>query len=275
MLTGCLAPAPPAEPEPEPADYAQLAQADLAGRPGVRDLVLVQEPAADESTADDLVTLSITMADDATTDEVVQIAEAALAFCNEHAVPGQWTAAISFELIDTDPDDDMPAQDGSGFALYPEAVDARDFMALRDAPGVQSASFAARPAFVTVASASDLPVVQELLSGSPLWQEGGTLWAEAGRVRLTELPESLTAAGYEAIIAASIAFAAAQFWLEAPTSGNGWPQLFVDQVTLDEAPQVAAALRAATNAAPFDVNYVIRAIGPDGPVDTAGVLGKS
>lgn len=265
LLTGCLA-EPPAE--PEPIDYAELAQTALAGQAGVVEVALTQDP-------DESVTLGVTMADTATVEQVEQIAEAVQAFCTEYAVPGQWTAGVGFELIDQEPDDDLPAQDHSGFPVYPEAVDAADFMAVKGAPGVRSALFGSGFPFVTVASASDLLPTHELLNGMPLWQQGGTLWAENGRVRLTELPDSLTPAGYDLIIAASVAYPAAQFWLEAPTTGHGWPQLFVDQVSVDEAPAVATALGTPTNAAAFDVNFFIRAIGPDGPVDSGGVLGKS
>lgn len=277
LLTGCVA----TTPQAEPVDYSELAHDALAARPGVQAAELTQEPIEGESDpdlaepADWVVTLSVTMDDTATADQVAQVADAALAFCEQYAVPDQWTAAIGFELIDTEPDDDLPAPDRSGFPVYPEGVDARDFMAVRGAPGVRSVLFGSGFPLVTVAEASNLPAVQQLLVGMPLWQEGGTLWAENGRVRLTELPESLTPAGYAMIIAASTAYPAAQFWLEAPTTGHGWPQLFVDQVALDEAPGVGLALSGPANAAPYDVNYFIRAIGPDGPVDSAGVLGTS
>ena len=128
---------------------------------------------------------------------------------------------------------------------------------------------------VTVDTADDLSAVQKELSNHPRWQNGGTLWADGGRVRLTELPDSLTPEGYELIFAASLVFPTAQFWLEAPTTGHGWPQLFVDQVSVEEAPAVAAALDGSVVAAPYDVNYFIRAIGPDGAIDTAGVLGSN
>ena len=284
LLTGCLAEVQPSqqpEPTPTPLDFTQPAQRTLADLPGVLEVMVNQEPLNQSSDVEPsepeywVVTLGVTMADVATAEEVAQAAAATLAYSEQNAVPGQWTAAIGFELIDTEPDDDLPAQDRSGFPVYPEGIDVQAFMAIKGAPGVQSVLVGSDIPFVTVGAASDLQAVQRLLNGSPLWQEGGRLWAELGRVRLTELPESLTPAGYELIIAASIAFPAAQFWLEAPTTGNGWPQLFVDQVSVDEAPAVAAALDGSVVAAPYDVNYFIRAIGPDGAIDTAGVLGSN
>ena len=281
LLTGCLATPQPAA-EPEPIDYAQLATGALATQTGVLSVDVEQNPvASDNSTPDPseptdwTVALTVTMAAAATADEVATAAEATRSFSEEYAVAGQWTAGIAFELIDLEPDDDLPAQDRSGFPVYPESVDAGDFMAVRGAPGVRSALFGAGFPFVSVANASDLLGVHEQLNASPLWQEGGTLWAENGRVRLTQLPASLTDAGYKAIIDASIAYPTAQFWLEAPTTGHGWPQLFVDQVSTEEAAGIQEALAGPFSAASADVNYVIRAITAGGPVDTAGVLGTS
>ena len=284
LLTGCLATPQPAA-EPEPIDYAQLATAALATQSGVLSVDVEQNPVVSSTSgtstpdparaADWTVALTVTMAAAATTDEVATAAEATRSFSEKYAVPKQWTAGIAFELVELEPDEDMPAQDRSGFPVYPESVDAGDFMAVRGAPGVRSALFGSGFSFVSVASASDLLGVQEQLSTSPVWQEGGTLWAESGRVRLTQLPDSLTDAGYAAIIDASLAYPTAQFWLEAPTTGHGWPQLFVDQVSTEEAAGIQEALAGPFSAASADVNYVIRAITADGAVDTAGILGTS
>jgi len=145
---------------------------------------------------------------------------------------------------------------------------------LQQIPGVLSVVDGDWP-HVTVETADDLPGVQAALTDHPLWQDGGILWVDGGRVRLTELPDSLTAEGYTAIIEASIAYPSAQFWLEAPTTGHGWPQLFVDQVSTEEAAGIQAALAGPFVAASADVSYFIRASTADGPIDTAGVLGTS
>lgn len=146
---------------------------------------------------------------------------------------------------------------------------------LRSLPTVESAQIVNGWPTVVVARAEDLAGAQKLLVTLALWADGGTLWAEQGRVRLTELPDSLTPRGYAEIIDASVAYPGAQFWLEAPTTGHGWPQLFVDQVSVDEAAGVQAALSGPFDAAPSDVPYFIRATTATGYVDSAGVLGRS
>ena len=261
--------------------FEQLAIAELGELGGVAGVTLTQEARDSSASQEPMnadrwdIALSVEVTEAATVDEVAAVAEAVSSFSAGHAGSGLWTASIAMEIVDHDLADDMMAESPTRFEVYPTvrvsaSADAREVMEFLALPGVETAVFVNSVPYIHLTSATDLAPSLAYLADRPMWEVGGSIWAEDGRVRIMQIPDCLTDSGYAAIIAASIAFPTAQFWLEAPRSGAGWPQLYIDRTTPGE-PEAIAALLTDPAVAPaaindYDVTFYIG--------DTAGLLGK-
>ena len=262
----------------------------LGNLPGVALVGLTQSPVSGAADPDPMnpdlwnIALEVTVTEQATIDEVAAVAEASADFSEKYAGESLWVANVAVENIDHEPDDDLPSQSPARFEVYPSvrvsaAADAREIMGLLALPGVTSVVLADGFPYLTVEGASDLATALALASGLELWHNGGSIWAEGGRVRLMDVPERLTDDGMNLIIATSIAYPAAQFWLEAMTVGPRWPRLYIDQVTTEAAAAITAGLTdpamptAMVNE--YELEFVIRANAADGTtVDSGGVVGS-
>jgi hypothetical protein len=286
LLASCAA---VGSPPPGPS-FEELAVEALGGLPGVALVELTQTPIGDANAPDpsdpDLwdIALGVTVTEQATVEEVVAAAKATADFSGEQAGKGPWLASVAVENIDHLPDDDLPSRSPAAFEVYPSvrvsaAADAREVMELLGLPGVESVSITEGFPSVTVAAATDLAAAREFASTLVLWRGGGSIWAEEGRVRLMDVPDRLTDEGMSLVIATSVAYPTAQFWLEALRVGPRWPRLYIDQVTIEDAAAITADLTdpamPAAMVNEYELEFVIRANAADGTtVDSGGVVGS-
>ena len=291
VLSSCASTGSPATSPSPPPSFEELAVEALGDLPGVALVGLTQTPIGDTDEPDpsnpDLwdIALAVTVTEQATTDEVVAVAEATADFSTEHAGEGSWVAGVGIENIDHEPDDDMPSRSPAEFEVYPDVrvsagADAREIIELLGQPGVERVAIAEGFPSVTVATAADLAAAREFAAGLVLWRDGGSIWAEDGRVRLMDVPERLTDEGMNLIIATSIAYPTAQFWLEALRVGPRWPRLYIDHVTTEDAAAITAQLtdpaQPAAMVNEYELEFVIRANAVDGTtVDSGGVFGRA
>jgi hypothetical protein len=273
--------------------FEALAQRELGGLTAVDLVEVSREPAgetrsvdafgADSDDPDDWsVEIGVRMSLEAGDDEVADAAAAAHDFGAEHAGDGHFVVRVLLSDPALEQDPDLEYLPRLQLEVFPTswrtpAESAREAVAVTRLPGVVSVAVDAGLPSVRVADASGMSAVYARLRESALWDAGGSLQSADGRVRIADVPDRQTPAGVEAILAAASAHPLAQFWLEAPTAGPRWPELYIDGVGVDEAAQIAAAFEApamaAANTPSFVLPFTIRAGSEAGPVDSVGTFG--
>jgi hypothetical protein len=251
----------------------QLADDALAGRPGV------VRVAATESPSDGTVDVAVVMSTDATVDQAADAAERArkLAEAHHDRASTRWAS----QLYVGEPGsarvqvDIYPTVDDSASA------DVRSAFSFAALPGVTRAAFAGGTPYLEVGDVADVAaVVRELRSGSS-WDEGGSVQAGDGRLRLMDEPARVTDAQLEAIARAAAQHPDGHFALEAAATGERYPELYVDRVTSSEATELTRTFTepslASDNPEGYELDFTMRAQGatdPNATVDSTGTFGR-
>lgn len=270
-LTGCATPA-SSEVDEEPPVH-ELAVKQLSPLDGV---VEVRARPSDEA-----LDLGVVMVAEVTSEQLAAAAIATREFMLEHADVTGSHAQVTVVPVELDTDPDTPPVAPLVLELYPSlrttpSEDARQLHDASQLAGVTRATIVANAVSIDVAHAADLGPALDGLRALDLWSNGGAVWAEFGRVRITDVPDRLTNDGMRVILQLAVAYPAAQFWLEAPKTGEQWPRLYVDQATADEAAAIAAALgepMPEPTVNDLDVDFVVSWVDGDGRHDLTGVLG--
>ncbi len=277
------------DPAPEGAESIELLaeQVLFPAGAGIVSVEASQTPLDDTTKADPLdadlwsVDISVVMAENATTDQVASAAKATRAFSDQLAGAGRWSAHVFVGAIGPVPGEDRTEPGAVQVEIYPTVRvsatdDARAAMEVKAIAGVERVSLAGGVAHLEVAKAKSLDTVLRIVRSLPLWNDGGHLDAELGRVRIADVPERVTLAQIHAITAAAIEHPRADFALE--SSGRS-PELYVNHVTAGEARDITAAFTtpslAKRNDDGFELEFNIRAVDSDeSTVDSHGTFGQ-
>jgi len=265
---------------------ARWAEYDLAALPGVVAVEAGQFNETDDVAADMLdadlwgMDLEVVVDPLIDADDIAAVAEATREFSEAHAGTAAWAARVTIAPV-TPTVDDSSAPDRLRVDVYPDVVDsaaeaARDALEVTTIPSVATVTVMSVPS-IQVTTAADLGAALKAVERLPFWAEGGNLSTIDGRVRLADVPELITNAGLLAIADTARTHPGGQFWLEAANEGPRYPELYVDGVSADEAAAIAArfldpAMSAATASA-YVLEFNIRTVGPEGPIDTSGTFG--
>lgn len=253
---------------------------------GVASVDATQTPVDGDAGADPLdadhwaVDINVVMTEQATADQVASAATSTRAFSKQYVGSGRWTAHVTVGGIEPVAGDDRTEPAPVQVEIYPKvrvsaAADARAAMAVKALRGVDGVAIAGGVADVRVGKAGDLPGVVTSLRRLPLWKDGGNLDAEAGRIRLSDVPERVTSTQLEAIVRAGVAHPQADLALE--SSGRS-PELYVNHMTLAEGRKLASALTdpalARRDADGFELEFNVRTTDADKTVDIHGTFGR-
>jgi hypothetical protein len=265
LLAGCTA-------DDDPT-VEQLADDALTGRPGV---VRVD---TSESASDGTIDVAVVMLADATVDQAADLAERARRLAETHRdrAATRWTSQLYVG---------EPGSARVQVEVYPTvddsaAEDVRSGFALADLPGVTRASFASGTPYLQVGDVAAVASVVRALRSSSSWDEGGSVRAGDGRLRLMDEPARVTVAQLETIAWAAAQHPEGRFALEASATGERYPELFVDHVTSREAARLSRAFTdpslASDNAEGYELDFTMRAQGatdPNATVDSTGTFGR-
>jgi hypothetical protein len=251
----------------------QVADDALTGRAGVVRVV------TSESASAGTVDVAVLMSDDATADQAADVAHRARKLAETHRDRAitRWTSQVYVG----DPGSARIQVEVSPVVDDSASQDVRTAFALAAVPGVTRASFAGGTPYVEVGEvASVAAVVRELRSGS-LWDEGGSVQAGDGRLRLMDEPSRVTGAQLETIARAAAEHPDGRFALEASATGERYPELFVDGVTSGQATDLVRAFTdpslVSDNAEGYELDFTTRAHGatdPNATVDSGGTFGR-
>ncbi len=245
LLTGCAS-ATSARPTPTHLTPAERITTILTPYPGVADVT------AHSETMNDL-TVDVTLQKAITDDQLVTVARETrlLAVRLTHNGGGVAVLRIAGDPPPAD-SDSSESPDALAFTVFPHVwksaeATARSLNGIRRLPGVIGVELLRTHPTVTVTDAAALGRAVGTLRTLPLWEVGGTVWADAGRVRFADIHHQVPTAVVDSIVAEATAHPEAQFWLQAPLDGPTGPQLFVDHT--DE--QGVADIRTAFETVPL------------------------
>lgn len=270
LLTGC---ATPSEPPPARA-LDDLAIEQLSELNGVASVYAVQDG--------DAVELDVTMAAGVTSEQLVDSAVATREFIVEYADAAESRAQVTVEAVDHDGDASTLPVTPLLLELYPSlrttpSEDARQIHKASQLAGVTRVSIIANAVSADVGPATDLGLALDALRTLDLWSNGGAVWAEFGRVRITDVPERLTNDGMRVILQLAVAYPTGQFRLEASARDGQRPHLYVDEVDEKQATEIAATLGDPSMPEPtvtdIDVDFAVSWVDGEGRHDLTGVLG--
>jgi hypothetical protein len=249
-------------------------------------LDVAQTPVAGSDPTDrsdpDLWTLDVAveMSQDATTDQIASAADTTRAFAEAHVGSARWVAHLTVGAMQPVPGEDRTAPSPVQIEVYPTtrrsaADDARDALAVHHIPRVESVAIAGGEPSVQVTSAADLSAAIDRLRQVPLWDQGGMLQTDDGRIQLTDVPRRVTRAQMHAIIDAGVRYQDADFAL---TSSDESPGLYVNHLTVKQARALTSSLTAPalayTGNDGFVLEFDIRASEADRTVDSHGTFGR-
>lgn len=248
LLTGCSSGS--GDDRDTSVSLEQLATEELGAIPGVDEVRAAQtaiDPEAVDRSDPDLWSLDVhvSLASSTTAGRAGEAAEAVRAFMERHHGEARWTAQLSIGESLTG--DDMSSESLLQVELWPEvrtsaSVDTEDLLAMSSMNGVAHAATAVGNFELRATSAAELPDLMVALRATPAWSDGGSVHAEEGRVRIMDVPDRVTDAQLQAIIAIAIAYPAADLEISTPAEGDRQPVLFLNRFSQAEADAVVATL---------------------------------
>jgi hypothetical protein len=278
MLTACADLSGAGTPSPNPTEksFEQNARDALKHLIGVAEVKVLGSPSDQSAGGAGVV---VVMSGTASEEQAVAIAQATRKFAEDNSGDEPVEATL---VILGPPAEDSTSPDAVQFEVFPKpwksaARAAHAVMAIRQIPGVASIAIAGGR-FPSI-QVSDVSVLDDVLSrvrALELWNDGGDIRTIDGRVRITDLPGQLSHSTIGATIDQASRYGDGQFWIEAPKAGPTAPTLYVDHVTIEESHAIETAFLN-TELEPGDqktypVRFSIRAVGPDGNVDTSGLF---
>jgi len=269
--------------------FDELAETQLEALAGVEDIQVSQyprDPGADAAGLDGLdaalwsVEMTVTMTETATSEEAVAAADAELAFSEDSAVDGEWTARLDAGRQTTLPEDDVSARRAMSLQIFPagdlpiaDAIDGA--VRISQSPGVETVSTFRDRASVNSIDAASLALAYDGVSSESLLASGGDYGTTDGRVQLAVIPEQVSPAVIRTIIGQAASYPAADVALVAPLEGTSAPSLFFNGVTAADAAAILSALTdpalAGELVSPFTIPIAIRSDAGDASGFVGGV----
>lgn len=263
----------------------ELAQQSLSTLDGVESVAAHQTAVtADTSDRSDpdawALDIDAVMGLDVTADQAAAAASAIRDFTTEHVGGVRWVARLRVGAIADVPGEDRSVPSPVQVDVYPEvrtsaAADVRDAMSLSIIHRVAGVAITNRVISVRVLQADDLWPVLEQLRSMPVWADGGDVQTETGRVRMSDVPDRITADQARAFFEASAAHPDADFAIE--SSGQA-PAVYVNRVTIAQADEITASFTSpelsSTTADGFSLEFNIRAVDVDESADIHGTFGE-
>lgn len=246
-------------------DLADVAFVDQSGLGRVE----VTEPSDDGSVA-----MSVVMSSDASDGQIIDAAKLAHSFGRQHQAKYRWAthlyvgevpAAVQVHIDSTEwksAEDDVQAA-----------------LTIAKLPGVQRIATTGATAYVTTDDLRAIPKLVSALRTEPIWVDGGSITLTDGRVKIMDSPRRISIAQLEAITNAAATYPAGVFALEAASTGERYPELFINKVAAADGAAIAKAFSnpalRPNNTEDYELDFMMRAFGTDGnPVDTGGTFGR-
>lgn len=249
LLTGC---SPGGEDDRDTSTSLEQLAADELGRiPGVLEVRAVQtavvEPTPSDRSDPDLWSLEVhvSLASAMTSAQAGDAAEEVRAFMERHHGDARWTARMM--IGEGASIDEAVPESLVQVEVWPEvrtsaAADTADALAMSAMNGVAHVATVSGNVELRADSAAALPDLMTALRATPAWSDGGSVHAEEGRVRIMDVPDRVTDAQLQAILAIAVVFPATDLEISAPADGDQQPVLFLNRLSTAEADAVVAAL---------------------------------
>lgn len=266
LLAGCTGSPKPAA-TATPAEVVELMEAV----PGVADVELFGESAIAHAALE------------APDDVVVAAAEE----LGQIGVEYEWAGSIVLARENPDaydPETDVTRAAPWSVEVFPTEVDDAlrnelvGILAIEKLNNVVSVTMLDGWPYATLGSMESFAADFRALVATPMYAEGGTISLQSdGHLRIVWVPTRTSLHAIDEIVSIAVDYPAAEVLLEATTAGPQWPTLYIARITAEEASAIEERLLDPTLADAdvdgFGLPFILRVIGPDGPVYLDGNFG--
>ncbi|CAN5600693.1 hypothetical protein BH10ACT7_BH10ACT7_19100 [soil metagenome] len=199
----------------------------------------------------------------------------------------EWAGRISLARENPnayDPETDMSRPGPWSVEVFPTEVDDAlrnellGILALEKIDNLVSVTVLDGWPYATLGSMDSFAEDFRTLVAAPMFVDGGTVSLESdGHLRIVWVPTRTSLHAIDEIVSIAADYPAAEVLLEATTAGPQWPTLYIARISSDEASAIEKRLLdpslADADVDGFGLPFMLRVIGPDGPVYLEGNFG--